>query len=105
MDDVTFLILKCVLSVAVALITAYLVPFIKARTSAETQSRIEDVVSVAVKAAEQTMDGGEAKKEAVMDYVMRWVALHGIKITRDQVDQLVECVVYEIKQEKKEVTQ
>ena len=100
MNDVTFLILKCVLSIAVALITAYLIPYIKSKTSTETQNMVADVVSVAVKAAEQTMEQGKVKKEAVMDYVMNWLALHNVKMSSAQVDQLIECIVYELKREK-----
>lgn len=105
MNDVAFLILKCVVSVAAALITAYLIPYIKARTSAQTQATITEIVAVAVKAAEQTMtmEGGKMKKEVVMDSVMNWLSLRGVKMTREQIDQLVECVVYEVKKEKKDV--
>lgn len=102
MDEVTFMILRCVVSVAVALITAFLIPYIKARTSAETQSRVSEVVEVAVQAAEQTIQGGAVKKAEVMDYVMRWLALRGIKMDRDDLDKLIEAVVYGVKQGQKE---
>lgn len=102
MDDVTYMILKVVLSVAAALITAYLVPYIKARTSAETQARVSEVVSVAVQAAEQTLQGGTVKKEDVTDYVTRWLAMRGIKMDKDDLNRLIEAVVYSVKQGQKE---
>ena len=102
MDEMTLLILKCVLTIAVALITAYLVPFIKARTSTETQDSVNRAVRIAVQAAEQTLKGGSVKKEEVMDYVTRWLSLRGIKMERDDIDRLVEAVVYAVKNGKEE---
>lgn len=101
MDDLTFAVLKMVLAVATALITAYLIPYIKTRTSADTQERVSRVITTAVEAAEQTMNGGDVKKEIVMDFGVQWLASHNIKMSREQLDQLVEAVVYEVKQEKK----
>lgn len=94
MDEVSFSILKIVVSVSVALITAFLIPYLKTKINRETQERITEVVSVAVKAAEQTMQGGQIKKEAVMDYVTRWAAVHNIKITKEQIEQLLESSVF-----------
>ena len=105
MDEVTFLILKVVLSVAAALVTAYLIPYIKARTSAETQDRVNLMIATAVRAAEQTIQGGAKKKDEVVAYAAHWLAEHNIRMTSDQLNTLIEGIVYEVKQEKKEAAQ
>ena len=97
MEEASFLIMKLVVSVSVALITAFLIPYLKTKINRETQERITEVVSVAVQAAEQTMQGGQIKKEAVMDYVTRWANIHNIKITKEQIEQLLESSVFAMK--------
>ena len=102
MDEISFLIMKLVVSVSVALITAFLIPYLKTKINRETQGRITEVVSVAVQAAEQTMQGGQIKKEAVMDYVTRWAAVHNIKITKEQIEQLLESSVFAMRPAQKQ---
>lgn len=102
MNEVSFSILKIVVSVSVALITAFLIPYLKTKINRETQEQIAEVVSVAVKAAQQTMQGGTVKKETVMDYATRWAALHNIKVTKEQIEQLLESAVFAMKHGDKE---
>lgn len=99
MDDVTFMILKIVVSVAAALVSAYLIPYIRARTSQSTRDSVAEMVEIAVLAAEQTIgDGqGKAKKEEVIAFVSRWLTEHGVKITDEQLDALIESAVYRMK--------
>ena len=35
-----------------------------------------------------------------MTYVAHWMEENGIKVTQEQLDQLIECAVYRMKQEK-----
>lgn len=97
MNELTFNILKIVVSVVAALVATYLVPYIKAKTAETKYERLLHVVATAVRAAEQTIKGsgkGSLKKEEVMSFVTSWMAQHGIGITEDQLDQLVESAVY-----------
>ena len=97
MNELTFNILKIVVSVAAALVATYLVPYIKAKTAETKYERLLHVVATAVRAAEQTIKGsdkGSLKKEEVMGFVTSWMAQHGIGITEEQLDQLVESAVY-----------
>ena len=102
MDDLTFDILKIVLSVCVALISVYLIPYIKTLKSDKRYEQLIYMVEVAVRAAEQTVKGsgmGEKKKSEVISYVIRYMDRIGIKITAEQLDRLIECAVYQMKRE------
>ena len=102
MNEVTFNILKIVVSVVSALVAVYLIPFIKAKTADVKYQKLLDMVEVAVRAAEQTIKGsgqGAAKKEEVITFVTDWMMEHGITITYDQLEQLIEAAVFNMKRE------
>lgn len=99
MNDVTFMILKIVVSVAVALITVYVVPYLKELKNNEEYSALFEMVEVAVHAAEQTIKtGGADKKEAVMMYLTEWAKAHNITVSQEQINQLVEAAVFSMNQ-------
>lgn len=102
MDNVTMMILKLVISVCVALITAYAVPYLKTLKNDARYERMLDMVALAVRAAEQTITGsglGAIKKAEVVKFVSEWLYGKGINITEDELDQLIEAAVYSMKQE------
>jgi LL-H family phage holin len=102
MNEVTFNILKIVVSVVSALVAVYLIPFIKAKTADVKYQKLLDMVEVAVRAAEQTIKGsgqGAAKKEEVIAFVTDWMMEHGVTITYDQLEQLIEAAVFNMKRE------
>ena len=104
MNDITFNILKIVFSVATVLVSVYVIPLLKAKLQEINNGRILEMVDIAVRAAEQTIKGskqGALKKDEVMKYVTDWMFIHGISISQDQLDQLVEACVYQLKQEAK----
>lgn len=99
MNDITFDVLKIVISVCAALITAYAVPYFKALREDSRYEALVDMVEVAVRAAEQTFRGsgqGVRKKEEVLNFISEWMQSHGIHIDSYQLDQLIECAVYQI---------
>lgn len=101
MNEFTFTLLKIVVSVCAALITVYLIPYLKTLKEDKRYGALVDIVEVAVRAAEQTFKAsgaGPKKKEEVMTYVADWMAQNGIKIDSYQLDQLIECAVYQMKQ-------
>lgn len=101
MNDITFDVLKIVISVCAALITVYAVPYLKALKENSRYESLVDIVEVAVRAAEQTFresGQGARKKEEVMTFVREWMQSHGISISSYQLDQLIECAVYQMKQ-------
>lgn len=102
MDNVTMMIMKLVISVCAALITAYAVPYLKTLKNDARYERMLDMVALAVRAAEQTITGsgqGAAKKAEVIKFVSEWLYGKGINITEDELDQLIEAAVYSMKQE------
>ncbi len=102
MDNVTMMILKLVISVCAALITAYAVPYLKTLKNDTRYERMLDMVALAVRAAEQTITGsgqGAVKKAEVIKFVSEWLYGKGINITEDELDQLIEAAVYSMKQE------
>ena len=104
MNDITFLILKVVISICASLITVYIVPYLRTLRSDKRYSALIDIVKVAVLAAEQTVTGsgqGAIKKEQVVEFVRTWMQKQGIDITYDQLSQLIEAAVYSMKQEAK----
>lgn len=88
-------ILEAVATLAVALITTFAIPYIKTKTTAEQQRKINEYVKIAVTAAEQICNGpGKgAQKKA---YVLTWLAGHGIAVDEDKLDAMIEAAVYEL---------
>lgn len=100
MNDVTFIILKAVITVCAALITAYVIPYLKVKLTDARYEKLLKIVVTAVEAAEQTFDAsgmGAAKKEDVISFVTEWMLDHGISITQEQLDKLIEAAVFEMK--------
>lgn len=103
MNDLTFDILKVVVSISCALISAYLVPFIRNKLQDAEYQSLFKIVEIAVRAAEQTLTGagkGRIKKQEVITFVTSWCKQHGITITDEQLSQLIEAAVFNMNLEK-----
>ena len=101
MNELTFDILKIVISVCAALVTVYVIPYLKTLKEDRRYAQILDMVEVAVRAAEQTIKGagkGIEKKEKVENIIYAWLMERGIEISTEQINQLIECAVYQLKQ-------
>lgn len=88
-------IVEAVAALIAAVITAFVVPYIKSRTTTNQQQQINAWVRVAVAAAEQIYVGsgrGEEKKA----YVLNWLAERGITLDASRIDALIEAAVYEL---------
>lgn len=99
MNDVSFFVLKVVVSIAVSLVTVYLIPAIKSYIKTQQNAELLDVIMTAVEAAEQTIKGtgkGTVKKEKVLEWVHDWLNGNKIFITEEQLEQLIESAVYAI---------
>lgn len=102
MNEITFDILKVVISVCAALITVYAVPYLKTLKDDKRYAQLLEMIGVAVRAAEQTIKGagkGVEKKKEVENIIYAWLMEKGIEITPEQINQLIECAVYQLKQE------
>ena len=88
-------ILEAVATLAVALITTFVVPYIKSKTTLEQQTQLNAWVKIAVTAAEQVYEGpGQGDKKKV--YVLSWLKSHGIVVDEYKVDAMIEAAVYEL---------
>lgn len=96
-------IILAIVSICGALVTAYVVPFIKSKISSEELSKLFEYAKIAVRCAEQiyTVEQWQEKKEYVMNYVMNIMneKLH-INLSYDQIDTIVEGIVNEVKHNK-----
>ena len=99
MKDYTTLF-EGILTVLFALVTLYVIPWIKSKVTAEELADIIKWVKIAVQAAEMIYKEsgmGEAKK----DYVLTFLADKGIKYDERQIDSLIESAVLELKEQMK----
>ena len=101
MNDITLKILELIVMVATILITRYVIPWIKSNTAINESAILNDLVASAVMFAEQTLDGGKVKKDAVMDLLAGELEKRGIDITKEQMNALVEASVFAMNQGKK----
>ena len=97
MNDLTFNILKIVISVCTALFAYYVIPFIKGKIQSDKYDELLTMIDIAVRAAEQTTKGsgmGPVKKEDVMIAMTGWLNEKGIKMSQKQLSDLIEAAVF-----------
>ena len=101
MNEMTFNILKLVLSVCTILITIYVLPYLKAKLKADKYNDLMETIRKAVLAAEQKLGAGEGKlkKAEVLSFVMDYISKEGLDIAEDVVDMIIESYVFELNQE------
>ncbi len=97
-NDITFVVLKLVVSVCAILVTIYVIPFLKSKVDEKQWKDLLDIVEKSVHAAEQTIGAknGVIKKSEVMDFVIQYVSDKGLNLTKELIDQLVEAAVYKM---------
>lgn len=97
MIDLTPL-LQAVIALLAALITAYVVPYVKSKTSAQQLERMQSWARIAVKAAEQLYtDSGQGEKKKA--YVLSFLNQHGFNLDMATLDALIESAVNSLKNE------
>lgn len=95
MIDITNVV-SAVITLLVAVVTTFLIPYLKERVDAEKFEKIKAWVKVAVEAAEMIYTGvgrGEEKKAYVLDYLNQ----KGYKLDSTTIDNLIESAVLELK--------
>lgn len=93
-------IIEAIITLLFAIITTFVIPYIKKKTTNEQLDEILKWVKIAVQAAEMIYAGsgrGSEKKQYVIDYL----ASMGYKLDSDEVDNLIESAVLELKHELK----
>lgn len=84
-------IITAVLALLSALVTAFVIPWLKERIGAERLATWQQYVEIAVRAAEQLYSAtqGEEKKA----YVVQYLAGKGIQFDTETVDKMIEATV------------
>lgn len=96
MTDLTQ-ILSGVVSLLLAILTAFVIPYIKEKYGVEKIQKIYSVVATAVEAAEMLFKGtglGEKKKA----YVMQYLTDHGYTIDAETLNIMIESAVLNLRQ-------
>jgi uncharacterized protein YacL len=103
-EDITMVdltqIIVAVLTLVISLITAFLIPYLKTKVSAEKLDTIKFWVNIAVEAAEMIYVGtgrGQEKK----DYVVQFLNSKGFTLNVSEIENLIEAAVMELKLEQK----
>ena len=100
MDEKIFQIILASIPVFGAIITGFIIPFIKEKIDAEKLAKYEYWTSMAVKCAEMVFKKqgmGEAKKEYVVNFLNEMFNKNKVVITSEQIEILVEAAVKELK--------
>ena len=90
-------IISAVIALISALVSAFLIPWLKIKIDANKLQTIKTYVEIGVKAAEQlyAATDGEEKKA----YVINFLAEHGIRFDVSTIDQLIEAAVLQLHHE------
>lgn len=90
-------IIECVIALLSALVSAFLIPYIKNQLGENKRSQLNFWVKTAVKAAEQLYGSktGQQKKEFVVSFLLS----KGIVVDVDDITALIESEVYKLTQE------
>lgn len=95
----TIEIIRCVITLAVLLITGFIIPYLKANIEAEKLNKILDMVDIAVGAAEQIAavygHDGEWKKNFVTQYIRDL----GLDVDADTLNLMIENAVIQLHNE------
>lgn len=91
-------IIEAIITLLVALITIFVIPYIKSRLSADELAEIMKWVKIAVEAAEMIYKESGMGKEK-KKFVENFLTEHNIKVDVEQLDALIESAVLELKKE------
>lgn len=87
-------IIHSVITLLAALVSVFVIPFIKGKVGAQNMSELLAWIEIAVKAAEQlyTSADGEMKKQ----YVLTFLANKGFDINGEEIENAIEAAVLDI---------
>ena len=85
-------VVNAVIALAAALVTAFVIPWIKSKTTAAQREEINSWVKIAVTAAEQIYLGAGKGKEK-KEYVLKFLEEKNLKIDEESVDLMIESAV------------
>lgn len=103
MNEVLFTILEGIVVVSILLLMRFVLPYISVKLNSVIDDELFKEILKAVKSVEQDSDFiyGADKKSEVITRITDWAIDRGIKVTYEQVSQLVETAVWVMKNEGK----
>ena len=104
MNEGLFKIILSLIPVLGAIVTYFIIPFLKEKIGTEKLSQYKEWATLAVKAAEMlwTESGmGSDKKQFVIDYLSKMFNEKKVIITEEQMNVLIEAAVQELNKDKK----
>lgn len=92
-------LIEAVVTVAVVLITAYVIPWLKSKIGENKYNEIVSYVEFAVRCAEKlyNTEQGKEKKQYVYSYILRKAKELDIELTEEDINILIEGVVHAVK--------
>ena len=88
-------IMEAIIALVVAVITAFVIPWLKGKIDADKLEQIKLWVTVAVEAAEQLYNGtGRAEEKKA--YVVKFLQEKGFTLDPDSLDKLIEAAVFNL---------
>lgn len=84
-------ILEALIGLVAALVSLYLIPWLRARTTAEQQAHIRAAVEVAVFAAEKVYGAGRGDEK--LTYALAKLESMGIDIDEERVGAMIEAAI------------
>lgn len=94
MVDITPIV-NAVIALIAAVISAFLIPWIKANTTEQQRQTILELIKIAVAAAEQIYQG-EGRGEEKKQYVLNFLASKGIAVDDEAINAAIESYVQQI---------
>ena len=88
-------VLGAVITLAVAIVSAVVIPLLKRKLGDEKYSEIQRWVKVAVQAAEQLFSGS-GRGEEKLDYVLKFLESKGFTLDGVSLRNLIESAVWEL---------
>lgn len=97
MTDIT-LILSIIVNLIAATAITFLIPWLKAKFSAEQLNKAKNLIKIAVQAAEMLFGSGtgDVKKKYVEDYILPQFAKAGLTFDADTINNMIESAVLEL---------
>lgn len=81
-------IIQAIIGLLAAIITAKVIPWLKAKTTTEQQIMLEAAVRTAVFAAEQIYGAGKGREK--LEYAQTYLANHGYNVDLDEIEAAVQ---------------
>jgi hypothetical protein len=104
MQEIIITFITGIIAALGALVTRYVVPWIRERTTAEQRAAAVSVIETLVRAAEQTIKSRGFDGKACKIWVLDHAELLGLSTADEEIDAIIEAAVLELRMAQAEVT-